>query len=1085
MSCYFIGVLGNAILSSPQGLKNFLGETDFLGKTEQGEAEYVLAALEQHLPGVKISEFRSLSEIAEVLRKTPKKTFQRAAKKAAISYNMVFDLQAVQKARIHFGADKASRIIRYFKEHGVQNPKLHDYIHELVYQRALNGLNSSAAILVNGLIDFMGDDGEDERLEGLKIDGQVHVSPSWFHKFSAVWRHPETCRAFLLFFSDYQYGFTYPSRLANLAAVIANSVLGRPAFHREVLDHAMDFHCDTIYFDPHFGSVAQEVPLHISLKLEDPNKIRIADIGCGVTRSGSVTMNFLINILAQVLNEEDDEKKLPAIEATGIDIHFPKRSVYPQFDEKYRFKGWEKVFNFDAKGIARLEIKGRSGSTITERYLDASRSEFNVVSPQFALGHSKKFDIVISSMLAIDFPPDEQKKILENLLSLLAPGGILFLNATSKNLVKSWDYFEIWHHDPSDGKFKVTEAVIPFEVNPYTSKFQTDFIVEGKELKSQRKYIKRDSHFLYAWRREIVLAIDTAKRFQKRGVSVWKNILAAQKAALDGKPITDILIEILQNCEGQKIREFLDRVHHEKHQRGHPLFDEVRPWRLNSFFARESLSLGHIHADSAGKVYFGENRQLPHRYAYLFLLASRMNLDSFTMTAALYLRNARDPDHYLSPSFYMPGPHGGKISVKIQGAPRTLLDDYRRKVLKYQDALTQLRALASLFEKLDFTEPNVIPDFLSLFVKYASNLFPPFREERRNILLFWLFSRFLDFCEGEALGPQETKYLLSPLASYLDCHELAQFFMEVAYFKTGHPENYQRLQEKMEYLAGMKMEAVEAILKGAKEKLEQAIQNTLGLKRDEFEITWRIKNLYSLFLKINDQTQKKFQDIEDLNDLFGLRILVRDTDQIERVVQIIRENFKGLAEAGAATKRLRSRLLSLFQNGILPEEGFIVPGIPESHLKLFIMTRLDPVTEIPIELQLSTFDNVPALDTHWAYKLRRELNNDPAFTSRQSVDIMMFEKLYGFEFLLLGEEGKKLKIKKVPRMSRERDLPAMFDLGPDWERSTIDGEIENARLRTHLHPTSILSMDIMDLRKAKETSSEYLRTGQIILKRQL
>ncbi|MFA4906097.1 MAG: class I SAM-dependent methyltransferase [Candidatus Margulisiibacteriota bacterium] len=636
---------------------------------------------------------------------------------------------------------------------GKRDADLELYVRELVEIRSKYGNNSSISLLANAVIDFRGDFHEDDRMIGLKINDEVRLTPNWLGRLKTIFTHPQTRRAFKEFIKDYHYGFTFPTRLAPLAAVIGNMLLGRGAFNREILQKSEKFQCDTIRFDPHFGTILEEIGLKIPFQPRDPKKLRILDIGCGTSAIGSLTLKYMLDILKETFKDQ------VTIEATGIDINYPLYGLYPHFEGEGKRLGKLEVYDFDRNG--EVEIGGI-------KYLDAGLPQFNITSQNFNPGEG--YDLIICSMLLLDVPEREKAIMLENLEKLIPPGGVLFLNSTSKEDVRSWECFEIYTRSRETGEVRVLDQIVPFEEDPYTHKFQVDYIAEGEILLSRRQYVKRKNNLLNGHKMLISLAIEFAKKCQKRGSSVWGRILEAQKLALQGKSIQEVLLEITREVNDPQFKMRMDafvsmgesmRVVVECIQKLEKRLqaDEALNYILWAFLETNGEE---IDPEVTGEI----------------MPKLKMPIDdnqvAFEAATTCYFPNV------FSRALRISSWRSSDIEDFIASAK--LKDKKLDKIIReYIDALGKIKALVYMFNAKNGRIASFNKYIIKMLIRFPA--FPDFRDERFEILRLFVFSRYLNFFQDE-FGPFEEEifeieHILAPLAEYLGNPVLANKLKEL------------------------------------------------------------------------------------------------------------------------------------------------------------------------------------------------------------------------------------------------------------------------------------------------------------------
>ena len=194
--------------------------------------------------------------------------------------------------------------------------------------------------------------------------------------------------------------------------------------------------------------------------------------------------------------------------------------------------------------------------------------------------------------------------------------------------------------------------------------------------------------------------------------------------------------------------------------------------------------------------------------------------------------------------------------------------------------------------------------------------------------------------DRQIANAQETQDLYAPLANRLGIYSL-KWELEDLSFKYLHPEEFH------EIIAGLDKKREERLkfLNKIQEDLEEEIKNE-GIKAD---ITGRAKHLYSIYRKM----QRDNKNLDQIYDLFALRILVNDVKDCYAVLGIVHEMYTPMP--------------GRFKDYI---------AVPKKNMYQSIHTTLLGPKGTPFEVQIRTWDMHRTAEfgiaAHWAYK---EANN--------------------------------------------------------------------------------------------------------------
>ncbi len=194
--------------------------------------------------------------------------------------------------------------------------------------------------------------------------------------------------------------------------------------------------------------------------------------------------------------------------------------------------------------------------------------------------------------------------------------------------------------------------------------------------------------------------------------------------------------------------------------------------------------------------------------------------------------------------------------------------------------------------------------------------------------------------DRQIANAQETQDLYAPLANRLGIYSL-KWELEDLSFKYLHPEEFH------EIIAGLDKKREERLkfLNKIQEDLEGEIREQ-GIKAD---VTGRAKHLYSIYRKM----ERDHKTLDQIYDLFALRILVNDVKDCYAVLGIVHEMYTPMP--------------GRFKDYI---------AVPKKNMYQSIHTTLLGPKGTPFEVQIRTWDMHRTAEfgiaAHWAYK---EANN--------------------------------------------------------------------------------------------------------------
>ena len=128
---------------------------------------------------------------------------------------------------------------------------------------------------------------------------------------------------------------------------------------------------------------------------------------------------------------------------------------------------------------------------------------------------------------------------------------------------------------------------------------------------------------------------------------------------------------------------------------------------------------------------------------------------------------------------------------------------------------------------------------------------------------------------------KETLSIYAPLAERIGLNKLKDELQDIAFYEL-YPNLYQSIRNRLEEL----FSASEEVINNIKEKLELLLKQ-LNI---EFIITGRLKSPYSIWNKMNIRTIS----FDQLSDIIAFRIIVNNTEQCYKVLQLIHKNYSAI-----------------------------------------------------------------------------------------------------------------------------------------------------------------------------------------------
>ncbi len=122
----------------------------------------------------------------------------------------------------------------------------------------------------------------------------------------------------------------------------------------------------------------------------------------------------------------------------------------------------------------------------------------------------------------------------------------------------------------------------------------------------------------------------------------------------------------------------------------------------------------------------------------------------------------------------------------------------------------------------------------------------------------------------------ETLNIYSPIADRLWLHKLKNSLDEEC-FKILNPEEYKKIKKQL----NQSKTNIEAFMQEAKKEIEWVLKES---NVSSFQIDFRVKSIYSIYKKMQ---RKWYENIHDLYDLYGIKILVESVSECYKILWIV------------------------------------------------------------------------------------------------------------------------------------------------------------------------------------------------------
>jgi (p)ppGpp synthase/HD superfamily hydrolase len=258
---------------------------------------------------------------------------------------------------------------------------------------------------------------------------------------------------------------------------------------------------------------------------------------------------------------------------------------------------------------------------------------------------------------------------------------------------------------------------------------------------------------------------------------------------------------------------------------------------------------------------------------------------------------------------------------------------------------------------------------------------------------------------------REITHIYAPLAERLGLDYLASYLREEA-FKLNSPETYNEIRKQVEQRLGMSYAEASDYLQQVADSVREEL-SALGIEANVFV---RVKNVYSVYEKTQSTEKTR---VEDIDDLFGIRIIVRNESDLWNASDITFSTnlFDRFSGGESELKRARKFGFELFDRVIRDDFGR------------------------PYEFQFMTEDNLSrymsGVAAHWSYKMKREtaqrfdtdaINISGDF-NKDFTALKESLSRWVFIFRQMEETGKiALKPLRLPAGSIPADFAALRDI---------------------------------------------------------
>lgn len=225
----------------------------------------------------------------------------------------------------------------------------------------------------------------------------------------------------------------------------------------------------------------------------------------------------------------------------------------------------------------------------------------------------------------------------------------------------------------------------------------------------------------------------------------------------------------------------------------------------------------------------------------------------------------------------------GVLHDVIEDTSLTLEDvkaSFGESVAFLVDGVTKLSVARSGMKDINTYLPRTKDNFLRLIIALGSDI---------RVLIIKLADRLHNLRTLSALPPDrqkkianETLEIFAPLADKLNMGQLRVELADLAFFYADN----KRYTELKNLIAARNRSAAKAL-----KKIEQEISSLLKKEKIKFELSGRVKSVYSLHRKL----AKHNQNIDEIYDLTALRIIVEDITDCYLTLGLIHSLYTPMA----------------------------------------------------------------------------------------------------------------------------------------------------------------------------------------------
>lgn len=182
---------------------------------------------------------------------------------------------------------------------------------------------------------------------------------------------------------------------------------------------------------------------------------------------------------------------------------------------------------------------------------------------------------------------------------------------------------------------------------------------------------------------------------------------------------------------------------------------------------------------------------------------------------------------------------------------------------------------------------------------------------------------------------KETLNVYAPIAEKIGLYQIKAQLEDLA-FKHLHPDMYAFIEEKINATDSQRQKNTDYII--------QILKNALSVAGIKFDISGRPKHFYSIFKKIVQENKT----IEQIYDLYGIRIIAKMKDDCYKIYHFLQKDFR----------EMEVRFKDFIQT---PKSN----GYQSLHANFYVEDKL---VEVQIRTVDMDFQAESGIATHWKYK---------------------------------------------------------------------------------------------------------------------